>query len=147
MKWFWYVATDRELMMDCDGRTLLEIAMKRLERDAKFDYDKIFSAPSQSPDHWHLVVRLEEPMEIMRRMVWQLYLMDHVYRSCKNIFRVLDDVPSPSLLISPKPWKNFWRKPDASCECESHKNHLKIWDCPAHERLRGEPKKEAWMSL
>jgi hypothetical protein len=150
MKWFWYVARNNELMMDLDGRALLEIAVKRLQRhqhartcERVLPYHRTFVAGSHTADHYHLVIRLREPMEILERMVWQLYFMDHTYRSVKNLFRVIDDVRAPSLLISPGKWPvglvSFWRPPDAICNCEReiHKNQEKIVFCPAHIKLRG----------
>src|SRR5579863_7506867 len=101
MKWFWYVAKDDELMMDCDSRTTLEIAMKRLEKARGFeDYTdrkellikEVFVSPSHSKEHFHFVIRLKRPMSVLERMVWQLYFMDHVYRSVKNLFRVVDGI-------------------------------------------------------
>lgn len=152
-RWYWYVAQDDELMMDLDGRVLLEIAESRIQRDLvpKGLVRYIYVTPSQNPDHFHFVVKLWKCMPVMQRMVWQLYLMDHVYRSVKNMFRVLDGTPSPSLLVSPKDWHEtppafngehhcivtFWRQWDATCGCVSHKDAKKIWDCPAHQRLRG----------
>lgn len=145
--WYWYVAQDDELMMDCDGRVLLEIAQSRLQRDL-LPVRQNFVACSQKADHYHFVVRLWEPMPVMERMVWQLYLMDHVFRSVKNMFRVLKESPAPSLLISPSDWQTiqsvsrtpFWRKYDAVCNCESHKNWQRINVCPAHTLLRGNGK-------
>lgn len=163
MKWYWYVARDDELMMDCDGRALLEIAIKRLERSRdRIGPHQIFTTHSNSPDHFHLVVRLGRRMEVLERQVWQLFFMDHVYRSVKNLFRVIEGVPCPSLLISPERWllsseynppfpddgyhpPTFWREPDATCRCKSHKDPKKIWKCPAHKKLRGANPKEGIM--
>ena len=166
-RWYWYAAHDDELMMDCDGRHLLEIALKRLERSletTKTEFNttlqvrSTFVSHSQNSEHYHFIVRLSSPMDILERIVWQLYFMDHVYRSVKNLFRALDGVKSPSLLISPIRWpywinestfcrempspppeKCFWRKPDATCSCplEKHKSPIEIVKCPAHIKLRG----------
>lgn len=144
-RWFWYVAAADELMMDCDGRVLLEIAQSRLQRDL-LPVKQTFVAPSQKQDHFHFVVRLQKPMPVLERMVWQLYLMDHVFRSVKNLFRALEGNPAPSLLISPEDWAHiprlgwtgwFWRTWDATCDCPSHKDWKTIDQCPAHYMLRG----------
>ena len=164
--WFWYVAHDDELMIDCDGATLLQIAMKRLERATRPPDNRkglalerglqvrgTWVAPSQSADHFHLCIRLAEPMDVLERMVWQLYFFDHVFRSVKNLFRTLDGVSAPSLLISPTVWEwchdnaevsitspngsLFWRTYDAVCDCKNHKDRKKILTCPAHVHLRG----------
>ena len=150
MKWFWYVARADELMMDCDGHTLLEIAVKRLQRSRdQIDPLQIFVSSSYSTEHFHFIIRLRRKMGALERQIWQLFLMDHTYRSVKNLFRVLHKIPSPSLLISPYEWDTriaqlnphgclrFWRKADAICWCESHKDPEKIWKCPAHIKLRG----------
>jgi hypothetical protein len=165
--WHWYVAQPDELMIDCDARPLLEIAFKRLERiqggenlteqnsKSPFQVRSIFVTTSQRSDHYHLVIRLSRPMREIDRMVWQLYLMDHVYRSVKNLFRVIYKRPSPCLLISPHVWHQgqpaqindqfikflgwpFWRHYDATCNCtlDTHKDRVKIQSCPAHIKLR-----------
>jgi hypothetical protein len=149
MKWFWYVAREDELMCDLDSRTLLEIALKRLERSKELQVRSTFVAPSQNDEHYHMVIRLAHPMLTLYRLTWELYFMSHVYRSVKNFFRALDGIPAPSLLISPCKWEigaaigqegvGFWRKPDTACNCESHKNPEKILTCPAHIKLRGRP--------
>lgn len=152
VKWFWYVAREDELMCDLDSRTLLEIALKRLERHSmdgdtcgewkdseNLNVHSIFVSPSQNPEHYHMVIRLKKPMDTLYRLTWELYFMSHVYRSCKNFFRALEGVPAPSLLISPRQWHTeprlgiingeeekgvwtFWRKSDAICVCPKE-NH------------------------
>ena len=139
-KWFWYVAREDELMMDLDGRAMLEIMQKRLERNTgRLQPRNLRVYSSHSKEHFHAVIRLRKPMDAIERMVWQLFLMDHVYRSCKNLFRVLKGTPAPSLLISPNRWTHFWRDADATCGCsrDAHKDHKRILDCPAHFLLRG----------
>lgn len=149
---YWYVAKNDELMCDLDSQTLLEIALKRLN-DPRLPYPdleprNVFLADSNSPGHYHMVVQIKKNLPEMRRMIFQLYLMDHVYRSVKNLMRALDSKPAPSLLISPHNWLcsgvalnsgKFWRNPDAVCHCHlsRHKSQEKIWECPAHLQLRG----------
>lgn len=154
MAFYWYVARNDELMCDLDSQTLLEIAMKRLTAPATFEIypdlepRNVFLADSNSAGHFHMVVQLKQNMPAMRRMIYQLYLMDHVYRSVKNLTRALESKPAPSLLISPHNWLcngvalgsvKFWRSPDAICHCHlsRHKSQEKIWECPAHIQIRG----------
>jgi hypothetical protein len=148
MKWYWYVARNDELMIDCDGAILLEIAQKRLERSG-LSVKGIFITPSFSEDHYHLVVRLSKPMGTIERQVWQLFLMDHTYRSVNNLFRALAKIPAPCLLISPErkwlwtsPWKpglsdRFWRQPDAICECKEKHKGPNLSGCKIGLKLRG----------
>ena len=136
MDWFWYVARNNELMVDCDGVQLLEIAQKRLARSGlPVDTSVIF--PSQNESHFHLVIKLTEPMNAIERQVWQLFLMDHVYRSVNNLFRALNGTPSPCLLISPRYWDRFWRAPDAICHCEMKHKGPTLSGCEVGARLRG----------
>src|SRR5258708_20666393 len=72
----WYVAQNDELMCDLDSRTLLEIAMKRLERVACFKngsytspaegrvlfVDSTFLSQSTNDEHYHLVIKLTQPI-------------------------------------------------------------------------------------
>lgn len=136
--WHWYVAREDELMIDLDGEVLLEIARKRLDR-SPLEWRSAFVAGSSTDNHFHLVIRLKEEMPALQRQVWQLFLMDHTYRSVNNLFRAIAGVPAPSLLIAPQRWnlQKFWRPADAMCHCKSHKNSEKIFDCPAHQKLRG----------
>lgn len=156
--WHWYAAQDDELMCDLDSRTLLEIALKRLERVGWFKetpsnvpaknpvlfVDSTFLSQSTNDEHYHLVIKLEKPISVIHRLTWELFLMNHTYRTVQNLFRALDNIPAPSLLISPYNWLEepgkFWRSHDAVCFCEHgiHKNPRTIVKCPAHIKLRGE---------
>ena len=136
-------------MCDLDSQTLLEIALKRLANpELQIEKRSVFVARSGSEGHYHLIVRLVSPRPLLWRMLFQLYLMDQVYRSVKNFDRALRNSPAPSLLISPENWKcnavtlnstRFWRNPDAICHCPQakHKSPKAILTCPAHLRLRG----------
>jgi len=152
--WHWYVARENELLIDCDSRTLLQIAMKRLEdtqriREAEIplEVERTFVAPSNNPDHFHFAVLVKNKLSPIVQMTWQLFLMDDVNRSVHNLFRVVNLYKAPSLLISPHNWltdnryetNSFWRSHDAVCQCDSrvHKNKDTILQCPAHIRLRG----------
>lgn len=146
MNWFWYVAKNNELMVDCDGVQLLEIAQKRLARSGLLVSDALVF-PSQSESHFHLVVRLREPMNSIERQVWQLFLMDHVYRSVNNLFRALNGTPSPSLLISPQPWNAFWREHDAICHCETKHKGPALSGCTVGASLRGNSEAEQNLKL
>jgi|SRR5208283_1939372 len=139
MKWFWYVARNDELMIDCDGLALVQMALRRLER-SNLQFIKTFVNPSVSPDHFHLVIKLAENMPPMERQIWQLYFMDHVYRSVNNLFRVLYSVKSPCLLISHQKWvEPFWRPPDMICGCkEKHSTLGKMKKCKTARMLRGQ---------
>lgn len=151
MKWFWYVAREDELMIDCDGAILLEIAQKRIARSGLL-IKKTFIVPSSSEDHFHLVVKLSESMGAVERQIWQLFFMDHVYRSVNNLFRALAKTPAPCLLISPHDWKKiseenptshsmsqtlFWRCPDAICNCEGKHKGPNLSGCGIGLKLRG----------
>jgi len=150
-RWYWYVARADELMVDLDSQTLLEIALKRLANpDIELPpVQTLFVAKSFSEGHFHMVVRLNGEYPAVRRMVFQLYLFDHVYRSVKNFTRLLDCSPAPCLLITPYNWQSsgssingkvrFWRQPDALCHCliQRHKSPKAIVKCPAHIKLRG----------
>lgn len=150
MKWYWYVAKPDELMMDLDGSILLEICKKRLARSVLKDMIALeYITPSHTPDHWHYTLKLMEDMPPLKRQLWQLYFLDHVYRSLNNCFRVLENVPSPSLLISDHKWdiginihlleagKMFWREPDAICNCKKKHTGPDMSGCKVGLKLRG----------
>lgn len=155
--WYWYSAKEDEIMVDLDSRVILEMSLRRLQKpDAEFSFLKnprdVFVVPSNSDEHFHVIIRLSESpkgeLGELQRLLCGLYLMDHVYRSAKNIARWIKGIPHPSLLISPHNWtcsgvalnstKRFWRNPDAICQCniQTHKSHTKILECPAHKSLR-----------
>ena len=148
-KWYWYAARSDELLIDLDSQTLLEIALKRLAKpELDIRASQMFLTESATKGHFHMAVRLRENVAEVRRMLFQLYLMDHVYRSVKNFDRALNNVSAASLLISPHNWANgglnrtkFWRSPDAICHCllAKHKSHKAILSCPAHVTLRSLP--------
>lgn len=143
MKWFWYVAKPDELMVDLDGAILLAISQKRLER-CGLPVLKTFISPSNSDDHFHLVVKLRYPMEVIERQIWQLYLMDHVYRSVNNLFRAHSGTKGASLLIAPIRWccsgisqSDFWREPDGICTCKEKHSGPTFGGCKIGAKLRG----------
>jgi hypothetical protein len=155
-RWHWYVARQDELLIDCDSETILQIALKRLQKPAPslpvhtLAVSDIFVAPSVGEKHFHLAVRLKCGLPVVHRIAWQLYLMDDCYRTVHNLFRSQKKGRAPILLISPHNWlcsgvalnstKRFWRSSDAVCFCPlpRHKSPNKILECPAHLKLRGE---------
>lgn len=154
IRWHWYVARPDELLIDCDSSTLLQIAMKKLADTSRIHSEpalqvkSIFVANSNKEGHFHVCILLQQPLDVIRLMTWQLYLMDDVNRSVQNFFRAVNNIPAPSLVISPFNWLDdgvalnggkFWRSHDAVCFCNSaiHKRSESIRLCPAHQALRG----------
>jgi len=157
MIWYWYVTRPDELMLDIDGGrggSILGACRLRLEaaiRSGKLAVrDDMFLYRSGQPGHYHVIIRLKEPMSAWRRFIWEMQLRSDLYRGRCNLMRYVNSIESgesltrglymvgaPALLISPKPWTGFYREPDVDCSCPSKHNFKVFSSCPAARALRG----------
>lgn len=145
MTWFWYVATDQELMLDLDSkvagshfgatRVRLEAAIRSELLDV---LDYLYVYRSGTAGHYHVVIPLRRPMGNVERFAWEMQLRSDLYRGRSNIMRAVRGVPAPGLLIAPRPWKDFYRPPDARCDCKAKHGWRNFGACPAANVLRGE---------
>ncbi len=149
---YWYIAHNNELLLDLDeymrptktGCPWGEAFFRRRLRDAiaagKLHVRDVWLINSSSKMHYHAFVRLKNDREIptdMERLVWQLYLGSDLYRGRADLMRMAHNIYGPSLLIRPALIPEFYRAPDAVCDCtEKHdtgqqaelgENCCKIW--------------------
>jgi hypothetical protein len=138
----WYVAHNDELLIDLDeymrptksGCPWGEAFFRRRLRDAmaagKLKVKEVWLVNSSSEHHYHAIVRIEpiwgktenvdsprwSPTDV-ERLVWQLHLGSDLYRGRADLMRLARNVYGPSLLIRHEKIENFYREPDAICDC------------------------------
>ena len=142
MRWRWYIASPRELMVDLDSRgdskARLALALRRL-RGAKLAHklpvESAWLWPSNTPGHFHLVVRLSRPVSALWRLLWSIRLMDDPYRSLMNGARSMTRGMVGSLLITRMPWPGFYRQADHTCDCPGKHDTATMAQCPVATRL------------
>jgi hypothetical protein len=145
--WRWYVATDLELMLDIDGSpgNNSNLGKTRLRLEAaiesgllKIDGDYLWLYRSETPDHYHVVIKLKAPgLSPSERFVWEMQLRSDLYRGRCNLMRVIFGRTNPGLLITRRLWTGFYRDADDSCECPEKHDFEMMGTCPAALRLRG----------
>lgn len=151
--WNWYIAKEDELMVDLDWRhniqrSRLGLSIERLAGaieskslavaiDAATKKPDVFLWPSQTPQHYHLYIRLSEPMNAVGRLMWESYLCDDEWRSRMNHLRLSTFAKSISLLISPVRWP-IDREPDATCICSSKHRPEIMQVCPVAQKHAGQ---------
>lgn len=159
---YWYIAKEDELLLDIDNydkpvpkfqiwgemfRQRLRDALRahKIEvRTTKGEVD-IFIEESNTLKHYHVFIRLTEPMDLFKRMVWQLRLASDWKRAHADLMRAADGIEPASLLIRTDNLPGLWREPDEVCPCLEGKHEtLKQVElikagkgCPVWERLRG----------
>jgi hypothetical protein len=136
---YWYLAHSDELLLDLDdymrptksGGPWGEIFFRRRLRDAmaanKLNVNFVCLSRSESAHHFHVIIRLAEPMRELERLIWQLHLGSDLYRGRADLMRFAHygiDVPTlpASLLILQKKFTGLYRGPDAECNCT--KKHI-----------------------
>ena len=150
----WYLAHEDELLIDLDdydrptksGESWGEVFFRRRLRSAivskKLKVKQVYLVRSSSNNHYHAIVRLEKPMPLIERLVWQMHLGSDLYRGRSDLMRAVRGIAAPSLIIQPTPIKGFYRKPDRICACKSkhrtEEQHAKgKRACPVWRELRG----------
>lgn len=158
---FWYLASDRELLLDLDdymrpapsktgesrgpwGEIFFRRRLGDAIRAGRLDVmdPPVYLDRSNSARHWHAIVRLRKPMPLNRRLIWQLRLGSDLMRSQADLMRADMGVKFPSLLIRNTPMKDFYRPPDRQCPCTrkhdtSEQMQLNGRGCPIWRELRG----------
>lgn len=141
--WFWYVASNYELFIDCDRyaesighiRRRLQGAIECKVLDVK----NLHNFKSSTENHRHIIIELHVPMQPMKRYAWEMLLHGDIYRAASNIMReeakkVAKEI-SVDVLIS----KNILhRKEDAICFCKHKHTKTVMLKCQSAYILRGE---------
>ena len=103
----------------------------------------IFLAESNSPDHFHVFIKLALPMPLWERLNWQLRLASDWKRAHADLMRGARGIGHPSLLIR-RDKVPGWREPDFECTCTGKHETLhqvallKDGDgCPIWQKVRG----------
>ena len=150
----WYLAHSDELLIDVDnymrpaksGGPWGEVFFRRRLRDAmqagKLRVREVWLERSTSEHHFQAIVRLQEPLPLMQRLVWQLHLGSDLYRGRADLMRAARGVKAPSLLIRRERIVGFYREPDRVCACaEKHdtEKQFALGDkaCEVWRELRG----------
>ena len=159
---YWYIAHSDELLIDLDeymrptksGCPWGEAFFRRRLRDAmaagKLPVKEIWLVNSTSEKHYHAFIRLGHQKNSngvgyitdLERLVWQLHLGSDLYRGRADLMRLARGTYGPSLLIRHELVKEFYRAPDAVCECtakhDTEKQHaLGVNACPIWRHYRG----------
>jgi len=144
MKNYWYISTPKEVFIDLDGdrtnRLVTVLARIRgIMESHKFPIRNVWMFPSQSDNHFHLVLSLNHECSIEVRTALQLYCFSDVFRTCNNLMRY-ERMPAADVLISNLNWYKvfgFYRMPDSSCLCKGKHNNDAMQKCVAAKELRG----------
>jgi len=147
----WYLAHDDELLVDIDaydrptktGELWGEVFFRRRLRSAiashKLHVRDVWLDESNTPGHFHGVVRLTEPMDRVQRLVWQMHLGSDLYRGRADLMRAARGIAAPSLLIRSRQFRTFYRPADRVCSCTQ--KHV------TDELARGERVCDVWTEL
>lgn len=151
MTWHWYIAGDRELLLDLDSDHAAAVATVRLKRAVKRGQLKVARSviiePSNSEGKYHMLVTLKAAMGDRERVLWQLWLGSDITRELYNLMRIEKGVGSPNLLIRLKPFKDE-RRPDYKCHCKSkHKGLKRCRLCEVMRQLHGKDAGKAYFPL
>lgn len=154
--WYWYVARENEIFLDLDSGRAITRALSVLRRalsvrpNAKspinrLDVKSIWLYPSLEPKHAHLIIELNNPLGLMRRVAWALWMGGDQLRAAYVMerFAAQSDSypfqgmePAAELLAVRKPYG--WRFHDDICECPTkHKAKRVTEKCPALRRILG----------
>lgn len=159
---FWYLARPDELLLDFDQydkyvnrykiwgemfRQRLRDAIKdgKLRvRETKPGRSDVVLARSNTHDHFHVFIRLAEPMKLEERMVWQMRLASDWKRAQADLMRMARGIDPASLLIRSSKVPGLWREPDETCDCTTKHDTLVMSalmkqgkGCEVWNRLRG----------
>lgn len=125
-------------------KNILErITSARIDGVLDVNDDSIWIYPSDRELHYHIFVRLNSPMQILERCIWQMYLRDDFFRGINGLMRAWRQYqsgsfkPGPSLLITSEPYKGFYRLPDYACRCKKKHSPEVMEICPVAKRVRG----------
>jgi len=158
---FWYLDRPDELLLDLDNyekrverfQIWGEMFRQRLRdavnagvlkiRKTNGEAD-IFLAESNTPDHFHVFIRLTGPMPLDQRMSWQLRLASDWKRAHADLMRAARSIRPASLLIRRDKVPGLWREPDYECACADKHETLRQVElvkagmgCPVWRKLRG----------
>jgi hypothetical protein len=140
-KWFWYIGKENELLIDLDSELRLWNWKEKMRRNVVRGFlkvENVYLARSVSPGHYHVIVTLAEPMEPLRRLLWECELQSDLQRMKYSWMRLLQGLDAPDLLIADRPYPNF-RPPDYECFCaEKHKPRRITKHCPILRLLHGD---------
>jgi len=160
---YWYVAHDDELLLDLDdymrptktgcpwGEAFFRRRLRNAMAAGKLKVSEVWLVRSTSERHFHAIVRTSSFINRsdlaaqVSRLIWQLHLGSDLYRGRADLMRAVRGFPCASLLIRDEPIPNFYRKPDAQCDCtkkHSTEEQFNIVNsggiaCPVFQQLRG----------
>jgi hypothetical protein len=151
---YWYIAHADELLIDLDnymrptrsgcpwGEEFFRRRIRAAILDDKLQVREVWLVRSASEKHYQAIVRLNQSLDVIVRLTWQLHLGSDLYRGRADLMRAALKYPAPSLLIMPNKIDNFYRPPDYKCHCtEKHdtaKQHeLGSRACHIWRKVRG----------
>lgn len=159
---FWYTEKPDELLLDLDDydkpvqhfQIWGEMFRQRLRSAVLADLltirttngeADILLEESNTPNHFHVFIRLVRPMPLDQRLVWQQRLGSDWKRAHADLMRAARRIRPASLLIRTHKVDELWREPDYICPCPNGKHEtLKQVEllkagigCPVWQELRG----------
>lgn len=155
---YWYIARSNELLLDLDdymrptktGCPWGEAFFRRRLRDAmaagKIQVRDVWLANSSSENHYHAVIRTKNKdfrsRGKLENLIWQLHFGSDLYRGRADLMRYARNFEFPSLLIRSTQFPEFYRAPDAVCECATKHDTEKQFAlgdkaCPIWRKYRG----------
>ena len=168
-RWYWYVERPQELFVDIDcadaaadtsmvrshklffaerriqaARTLYR--SKKGETGYGLPILEYAIYPSATPRHYHIMIVCDKERApcAVQKIGWRHRLMDDSYRLQQDAQRYVRYVAG-SLLISPEEHRDWWRAPDAVCDCAGKHTAEVMRACPVAQQLRGTEAAEDYM--
>lgn len=155
--WYWYVARSNEIFLDLDSKRALNRALNVLrrailrERTGKgvfseypfsFPFQNVLRVhsvwiyPTQSENHYHLIVVGWHDMPVELRLAWALWMGADQVRAAYVMERYRHGFPRPELLCTRSLYG--FRIADDACDCrDKHKRKVITEGCPALSRILG----------
>lgn len=139
MTWYWILAWENELLIDCDSEWQTERAERliaRAVRERRLEVKAVYKRPSYSPGASHVAVILMKPMDSMGRALWQGWIGDAL-RGLFDCARVYQKREIASLLIRSDADFIPGHKPEHVCHCAGKHDEPEIRKhCPVLRKLR-----------
>ena len=143
MRYHWYIAGADELFadVDCkprDNQRLVKIRarLRGAKAAGALNWESAVFYSSETPYHYHLMVRLQAPMRPDLRLLWESRLGDDMFRNQMNTARLIETGRSWSLFITPSLRSSYHRPPDFQCECPAKHKIDVMKQCPVARKLK-----------
>lgn len=146
--WYWYTATSSEIFVDLDSKRALQRALSVLRRavqksrylpiisDSRYPFQNslhvqsIWVYPSQTANHFHLIIVLKNQLPVQTRIAWALWMGGDQLRAAYVMERWRHGNIRPELICTTT--RYGFRIPDNVCHCQKKHKQKQVTDaCPA----------------